>query len=330
MTNKILKAIRLLLAKTVYANKAVMLPKETDFNKISDILYDLLQGDKPCMIARFGATELSAIVNYLGVKQGMPNIIKYIKGEALDWWWYPTSFQLMKSCSGFFPSTEESLSEFSELMIKDIGELDVLASWCQKEIHFQKELESVIKISLLGLEPFWSSNPWTRILKGKKVLVIHPFSETILSQYERRESLFKDENILPKFDLQVIKAVQSLGGSSEFSDWFEALEWMKSEIDKRDFDICLIGCGAYGFPLAAHVKRIGKKAVHIGGALQLFFGIRGSRWDREDYKELRLKKSLYYKSYEDLYTDTWVFPAKKETPANAKEVEDSCYWKQEK
>ena len=42
----------------------------------------------------------------------------------------------------------------------------------------------------------------------------------------------------------------------------------------KNFDIALIGCGAYGFPLAAFVKGIGKKAVHIGGPLQLFFGIK--------------------------------------------------------
>lgn len=46
-------------------------------------------------------------------------------------------------------------------------------------------------------------------------------------------------------------------------------------MDKIDYDICLIGCGAYGFPLAAHAKRKGKKAVHLGGALQLLFGIKG-------------------------------------------------------
>lgn len=32
-----------------------------------------------------------------------------------------------------------------------------------------------------------------------------------------------------------------------------------------DYDICLIGYSAYGFPLAAHAKRKGKKAVHLGG-----------------------------------------------------------------
>ena len=50
---------------------------------------------------------------------------------------------------------------------------------------------------------------------------------------------------------------------------------MKSQMDQTDYDIALIGCGAYGFPLAAHAKRMGKQAIHMGGSLQLLFGIRG-------------------------------------------------------
>ena len=85
----------------------------------------------------------------------------------------------------------------------------------------------------------------------------------------------------------------------------------KAEIEKHDFDICLLGCGAYGFPLAAHVKRLGKKAVHIGGALQLLFGIKGRRWDRE---------------FSSIYNDAWVRPEENEKPRNANSVEGGCYW----
>ncbi|MGG6498696.1 UNVERIFIED_CONTAM: hypothetical protein NY603_37795, partial [Bacteroidetes bacterium 56_B9] len=79
--------------------------------------------------------------------------------------------------------------------------------------------------------------------------------------------------ILPAFDLQTIKAVQTIGNyiDSRFNTWFDALEFMKNEIDKREYDICLLGCGAYGLPLAAHIKRTGKKAIHMGGSLQLLF-----------------------------------------------------------
>lgn len=95
----------------------------------------------------------------------------------------------------------------------------------------------------------------------------------------------------------MIRAVQSLGGNSQFKDWFEALEYMKTEIDKVDYDICLIGAGAYGFPLAAHVKRQGKQGVHLGGALQLLFGIKGKRWEMANYDSLWDLEKGHTKTY---------------------------------
>lgn len=42
---------------------------------------------------------------------------------------------------------------------------------------------------------------------------------------------------------------------SAFSTWFDALDYMCGECEKIDFDIALLGCGAYGYPLAAHIKK---------------------------------------------------------------------------
>lgn len=170
------------------------------------------------------------------------------------------------------------------MMLNDSSMLDLLGSWCPDEMkindHFAKSNVTLLRF----LEPFWSKAPWTIALKNKKVLIVHPFNDTIESQYKKREMLF-NTNILPEFkSIETIKAVQSIGKSDDrFNNWFEALQWMKDQIDSKDYDICLIGCGAYGFPLAAHVKRQGKKAIHIGGALQLLFGIRGKRWEDPMY-----------------------------------------------
>lgn len=71
-----------------------------------------------------------------------------------------------------------------------------------------------------------------------------------------------------------MKAVQTQADAkdSRFKDWFEALQYMKDEIDKCDYDIALIGCGAYGMCLAAHVKRQGKQAVHLASMTQMLLG----------------------------------------------------------
>jgi len=192
--------------------------------------------------------------------------------------------------------------------------IDILGTWRKEEYYVRDRIRKAVKIRLKDIEPYRHPRPWTTVLEGKKVLVVHPFADTIMSQYQRRSLLFENKDVLPAFDLVTIQAVQSIAGTkTEFETWFDALDHMKNQIDATNFDIALIGCGAYGFPLAAHVKRIGKKAVHVGGALQLMFGIMGKRWEsNEDI--VRLKNEY------------WVYPSLQESPKNKDIVEGGCYW----
>jgi hypothetical protein len=277
------------------------------------------------MIARFGAFELSVVLNYLEIKSDNHSSYKFIIGKEKEWWWNKNIMKCMESNAGFFPPTEEKISQFCDLILNDIKELDYLGSWIPDEFFLKDLIDDVPKTLLPFLEPYWSNRPWARVLTGKKVLVVHPFAELIEKQYrENREKLFDNPDVLPQFELQTLKAVQSLGGEDNgFRDWFEALQWMEDEIDKRDYDICLIGCGAYGFPLAAHVKRQGKKAVHLGGALQLLFGIRGKRWDDPNYGIQEFGKQNTYKG---LFNQYWVYPGQQDKPECANNVENGCYW----
>ena len=157
------------------------------------------------------------------------------------------------------------------------------------------------------------------MLKGKKILVIHPFAGTIRSQYTRRELLFPGRDVLPEFELITLKAVQSNGilpSGFPYTDWFSALESMCREIKTVDYDIALIGAGAYGMFLGAFCKRCGKPAVHMGGALQLLFGIRGTRWEHQYPPEFG----------ERLFNSHWVSPSPAERPEGYRAIEDGCYW----
>jgi hypothetical protein len=293
-------------------------------DKASQIIYDALISDQPCMIARFGSTELTCLINYIGVHQERRQFLNYIKGISSSWWWEENIINQMKQWSGFFPANKDKIEQFCELMLQDIPGVDILGSWLADEQLFDKELKNAQKIHLRLLEPYWAENYWSRALEGKKVLIVHPFAKDIELQYQKRDLLFKN-NILPNFELTTIRAVQSLGDEkTEFNDWFEALEFMKAEIDKVDYDICLIGCGAYGFPLAAHVKRMGKKGFHYGGALQLLFGIRGKRWEDPNYgvKEWGIPNGFYT----NLMNEHWIRPSNMAMPKNAELVEGACYW----
>lgn len=295
----------------------------TDVDAISNKITELLQSDNPCMIARYGSVELDCIVNTLGV------LGKWSKIEYLRYWfetgncgrdWLEKYLYSMKTNAGFFPNTKENVKRFVQMMLIDSSYVDMLGSWLSNERFMKDHLpKNVIRCDREKLTPFFASCPWTLVLAGKKVLVVHPFADTIKKQFENKDRLF-DRPMLPEFELQVLKSVQSLNGHCEdFETWFDALQWMEDQMDEIDYDVALIGCGAYGFPLAAHAKRTGHKAIHIGGALQLFFGIKGKRWESEGYIGTDHDYSVFFNEY-------WCRPSENETPISSNLVEQGCYW----
>lgn len=319
------KVLRKFYAKTFKIKPLNKPACEQNPDIISNMISTALANEAPCMVARFGSTELNMLVNYKGVKEQDQNIWNYVNGENSPWWWEKSRMEQMERWSGFFPATEQKIRQFCELMEQDIKEVDILGSWLPEETYFESELSGSEKIRLIFIDPFWSKTPWTKVLEGKKVLVVHPFASLIEEQYKKREVLFKDKNVLPEFELKTIAAVQSLGGETNgFSDWFDALNSMKAQIDNTDYDICLLGCGAYGLPLAAHIKRQGKKSVHWGGSLQLFFGIIGKRWEDYDYaKGVRhINPNVIYP---DLINEHWIRPESMKTK-HSQNVEEGCYW----
>ena len=300
--------------------------RTTDPEEASAMIYNCLATGKPSMIARFGGCELYTLANYMGVQKGIRGWKDFITAKQDQWWWVPRRMESIRTYSGFFPIEEWAIRKFSELLLEDMKYVDVLASFNSREYLFNDIIADIPKLYLLFMEPWFAKQPWTRVLKGKKVLVVHPFSEIIEYQYkEKRDKLFPGTEILPEFQLETVKAVQSLGGDcSEFETWFDALAWMEDQIDRHDYDICLIGCGAYGFHLAAHVKRAGKQAVHMGGVLQMLFGIKGNRWEDPSYgvPEYGIPRGWYLQ----LLNDAWIKPGDNYRPKNANQVEGACYW----
>jgi hypothetical protein len=208
------------------------------------------------------------------------------------------------------------LDRFCVLFLDAIRHVDGMGIWHNpfEDMVLKKFCPKAELFPLSGIEPYYHKNPWSIILAGKKVLVIHPFEDSIKNQYSNRSKLFRNEEILPEFRLVTLKSVQSIAGNAtKYENWFEALESMKTQMEKIDFDIAIIGAGAYGLPLAAYAKIMGKQAVHMGGATQILFGIKGKRWD--DMEQISR-----------LYNDYWIRPSDSEKPVNTHKVEDGCYW----
>lgn len=313
------KGVKKVYSKIAGTKELTSPESEQNPDSCAEIILDTLLNNKPAMIARLGANEMNCVANYIGVLGGK-NIIGYIKGETPPWWWDEARINQLHIGAGFFPKTISSVEAFCKLMLDDISYIDVLGSWLSDERYIKLQLQYSKKVKLIFLDPFWAKQPWTKALENKTVLIVHPFAETIQYQYNKRELLFNN-NVLPTFNLKTIKAVQSVAGNkTEFNDWFKALDFMKSEIEKKEFDMCLIGAGAYGLPLAAHVKRMGKKGIHLGGSLQLLFGIKGKRWENP------MQGKSDGVNYLSLFNEHWVRPGENEKPKNSHKVEGDTYW----
>ncbi len=277
-----------------------------------------IEAGGPLMISRFSTCEIKVLNGFRQRCRGplaraWNGLLTGIPGTYTE----KVRFQAHNN-AGIFPATDEGLDAFSRITMETCSQIDILGVW-SRPLHLEEQLwrercPQAALIALRAIEPYYSTPPWSAALAGKRVLVVHPFETTIRSQYRRREHLFPSPDILPEFDLQVVKAVQSNAGvQSGFASWSEALEAMKTKICALDFDIALIGAGAYGLPLAAYVKLLGRQAVHMGGALQILFGIKGSRWDG-------------LPDVNRFYNEHWVRPRPEETPSQAGRVEDGCYW----
>lgn len=268
----------------------------------TNVLANRILSGVPFAAVRFGAVELSCLNNWekfrLGLKKTFKNSVRYS----------------MKNNAGFFPVNDQSLYNYANLYFKEIIHADVLGiSGIHMEDYFYKKYVSQAEIiQYQSFEPLIGE--WTYALKGKRVLVVSPFAEEIEQQYARRHEVISSDKVLPKFTLITVKAVQTIGQANDerFESWFEALDYLKMEVVKHEFDIALVGAGAYGTPLCLFIKsQLKKQAIQTGGATQLLFGIMGKRWE---------KRSLITQ----FVTDKWIRPINQ--PSGYKQVEKGCYW----
>ena len=279
------------------------------------VIEEALLSTAPVFIARGGETELANLVrvrdrerfglvgsSLSAVATGDPHF--FVRGSVKR-----------MELAGLLPFRGVVERQFVSLWTDAIAGCDVWASFFRLEARIAELIQCETVIPLPALEPF-RGHPWTRALADMKVLVVHPFSSLIEKQYARRDEVFSgsESNLLPDFDLQTLKPRQAyLGEIPNAKNWFSELERLKKVSEDLDFDVALIGAGPLGMPLGSHIKKLGRKAVVIGGATQLLFGILGNRW-RRDPAVGRLKN------------EAWVFPDTSARPTADRRVDKGAYW----
>lgn len=277
-----------------------------------------ISSGEPVLISRFGSVELDSMMLWERISEWEWSEKAQWAYRTGDWpKWKANSFANLATNAGFFPAGDpESVERFYELYSGAARQIDLLGSWRNGESRYLPQRPAVTRLG--NLEPFFAENPWTSELRGKRVLVIHPFSASIQKQYFKRRELFSDPEFLPDFDLITLRTPYTFNGPGFASlpqnqDWFGVLGTMLKQIEALSFDVAIIGAGAYGLPLGEFAKRLGSTAIHLGGATQLLFGIWGKRWDS-------------YPTHQKLRNANWVRPTADEVPPAAQRIEKGGYW----
>lgn len=262
----------------------------------------------PFLAGKIGGAELLAL-EYLDhrLKLAWPR----------SWSWRRPAARLHNN-AGFFPIQKKQFMNWNQEMRQSIAATDFLCAW--QNDPFLKEYESAliqslapqsstIPMSLLGHDilPVIAPSGW---------LVISPFVKTMQKQLPRMKQINDPDGKLEIDWDHIMKTCKFVRcpfhshlETSPFASWEDGLKKLAAEVASKEFDVALIGAGAWSLPLGRRIKQMGKSAIHTGGETQLLFGIKGKRW-------------VNY----NIYNSAWVIADPEETPEDTNRVEDGCYW----
>ncbi|MDB4314574.1 hypothetical protein N9955_00945 [bacterium] len=260
---------------------------------------DLLLGEESCSIGKIGSIELFHI-SHLADDEEMSFLGNTLAVNA-----------------GINGKTKQEVEYWAKTFCRAISNLDVILAWNNNE----KEEKIIAKFfngkyvceEFTDIEPFFhGKDGWHYALKDKKVLVVSSFKDSIESQLANYSKIWEGAEI---GSCEVIKCPQPHQITGEDPSYFlENIKKLGEQISEKDFDICIIGAGGYSLPLCHYVKFLGKRAIHLGGATQVLFGIRGNRFDRNFADQ-------------DWYgTEHFISPLESDIPKFKDKVEEACYW----
>jgi len=285
-------------------------------------------------IVRLGMTEtelvfLTYVIRYHG--ESLPSDIKkQISNFILNMvnWLYTTSGYYDKSVKGTYFNFD--VTALNQNYIKYLEHLSISIANCEQTqvyVHdglpmelfkyFRSAFETHFNIQNLVLMN--GTKFYDRIdsifdkMSGRKVLAISSFDGLIQTQYSSG-NVYKIYERFPTLSgLSTIKFPYCFLNNGPHRNYFETLDAVFEEIRNIDFDIALLGCGAYGHMLCHRIhEELNKDAIYIGGSIQTIFGILSKR--EKDCSNLPVNKY-------------WITDIPEEyKPENYKSIENGCYW----
>ena len=224
--------------------------------------------------------------------------------------------QVLKNNTGLSFETKESVRAYASHYLAAFEKCEVYASWepWGKYVKHIRESQGFIQKKfvrpqfgafVLDIFNYAANDPWTRALAGKRILLVSPFVDQF-------NATAYPVDLFPGCTFVHVKPPMTQGGEPS-RGWQVEFKELCEAVSKVEFDVALCSCGGYGNPLCAYIYSMGRSAIYVGGVLQMYFGVYGQRWLREQ------------KDATNLYlTAEWTRPAIR--PKGHESIENGCYW----
>jgi hypothetical protein len=259
----------------------------------------------PLCAGKIGVTELNLLYcdyNLLNASRFLPHLQHEVEDIA-----------------GLVPYNVETTKQFGRDMREALKEVDLIPKWNKvnpifESYIFEHYCAQAHITELQHLEPYFFDKPWTDQLKGKKVLVMSPFADSIQNNFKNIDKIWNSK-IKPNFELKTIKYPFALKIHSNplYSASDQIYKKYLDILRKEDFDVGIFGTGYTSLLFTAECKRMGKAGIHLGGSTQILFGVKGQRW-----REI--------KEFQPFFNEHWTDPLESEKPEKRNMVENGCYW----
>jgi hypothetical protein len=265
------------------------------------------------------------------VLQKEPFIIPRIAGienNIAVWKTMDSKFQrVMKNNAGIKISNQYSCDKYSKMYFKAFKNCEIYTGWDKpgdgfsgkvytKTHEYTEEIAKGKKIwgRCLDVFNYIYSNTWTQGLKGKRILIVSAFCDTIEKQLDKP---VYPVNLFPDCTFVFIKPPQTQGDNPS-QEWNLEIDEFYYHLNKKvnDYDIALVSAGGYGNLICNYIfEEHNKSAIYVGGVLQMYFGIYGQRW----LIELPSIVKMYMNEY-------WVRVSENERPMGYKQIEAGAYF----
>ena len=137
----------------------------------------------PCFIGRIAGIELQTVYDL----QENPKMVQY---DLLE----------LENNAGIHITSSESLHQYCQQLLTAYDHCTHIAEWDKTGKVYEitgrgqeliaKRTPHIPKFHARHLEPYYDPPSWMQSLKGKRILIIHPFITTLQKQVSRLKDLF--------------------------------------------------------------------------------------------------------------------------------------------